>query len=82
MFKGSKPKPFERPGVNLDRVTKTWQHVQPDKLSEGDIVTAKGEVISIELHNKNWYIQFFSGEVAVIADQGENTQTFYAFTEG
>jgi hypothetical protein len=44
-----KPQPFQRPSIDLDRQSRSWQWVSPDKIAPGDVVAGFGmiEVVSL-----------------------------------
>ena len=72
------PKPFKRPSVSvLDRTDRTWKMVFATNLSEGDIVTDKGQVEAI-IRNHLVKVLFFSGETVDYRPDW----VLRAFTEG
>lgn len=73
-----KPKPFSRPGINLDKSTKQWQTVTADRLSVGDTVADHGEIDNLERHGNNFYVHYVSGSVAVY----HISESVFSFTEG
>lgn len=50
-MRGRKPKPvrnqFSRPGITLDRQSRSWQEVSPLQLAEGDLIPDFGKIVTI-----------------------------------
>lgn len=43
-----KPKPFSRPSVNLDRVSREWMNVRASRVTVGDTIGGYGQVHFVE----------------------------------
>lgn len=59
----AKPKPFQRPSVDLDRNRKQWRDIYPEDLIEGDIVQDLGAVNEITINGAYTTVMFITGRV-------------------
>ncbi len=61
----TKPKPFQRPSIDLDRtVSRAWDTISWMDLQPGDIVPDKGEVLKVTV-SANVAVEFISGHVEI-----------------
>lgn len=77
----SKPAPFKRPSIDMNRAGRTWQHVKAEQLTKGDVVADRGLVLwawpfhedSAGIHEI--HVQFFNGDL----DNYDTDEIVYAF---
>ena len=77
MLGGSKPPPFQRNMISVDREPRKWHYTVWSKLSAGDVVQDKGKIVSIEEKSGEVMASFSSGEEFI--EQAD--KAVFAFTE-
>lgn len=75
----SKPAPFKRPSIDMNRSGRTWQHVKAAQLRQGDVVQDRG-LISMATHPEDYdgldtIIEFVNGDI----EWFEPDEVVYAF---
>lgn len=57
-MRGRKPKPvrnqFSRPGITLDRQSRSWQEVSPLQLDEGDLIPDFGKIVVVSHRSREF----------------------------
>lgn len=65
-------KKYNRPQVNLDPVSKTWETRQVSDIKVGCVIPDFGEVLEIEsdgkFSNTRWWLKFVNGSTHYFAD--------------
>lgn len=77
----SKPAPFKRPSIDMNRSGRTWQHVKAAQLVKDDVVAERGLVLwawpfhddSAGVHEI--HVKFFNGDL----DSYDTDEIVYAF---
>lgn len=70
-----KPKPFQRPGISLDRTPRTWGYTPVDEIQKGDTVVDFGLVQEVKVNKDSVQLT----NVRDDKDTWSRTSLVYAF---
>jgi hypothetical protein len=73
----TKPPPFKRPSVDMDRTGRTWQNVKAKQLTAGDVVADRGLIDETHFYGRAQQVEvtYKNGETDIL----EPDEKLFAF---